>query len=102
MTNEEKIKFFDALLSQYTSYINEQADENREPLEFDDEDANGNTVRRYFPTSFRYRQECAAEELSSQSEDIAPFAFDLFEFLGNAAYGFSPLADNQFIKAVKD
>lgn len=96
MTNEEKIKFFDELAKRFKSHIEEQADKDREPLEFDDEDENGNIVRRYFPTSFQYRKECAVEELCMESEDLAPFAYDMFEWLGHYTCGASMRNENVF------
>lgn len=96
ITDEQKIKFFDELAKMFESHIEEQADKDLEPLEFDDEDKNGNIVRRYFPTSFEYRKECAVEELCRESEDLAPFAYDMFEYLGQCVFDFAARKENVF------
>ena len=101
ITDEQKIKFYDYLADLFEAYIDEDADQDLTPLEFDDEDDKGNTVRRYFPTTFRYRQECSIENLAMAAEDLTPFAFELIEFLGNTVYGFSTRENNQFMHAVK-
>jgi len=98
MTDNDKIKFFDLLSKKFENYINEQAREDQEPMEFDDEDDKGNIVRRYFPTSFQYRKECAVEEVCMQSEDLLPFAYDMFEYLGYVICDTPISNNNQFME----
>lgn len=96
MTDQEKIKFMDTLLAKLEEYIEEDANEDMRPLEFDDEDDKGNTVRRYFPTTFQYRKECSVEDLCMRAEDLTPFAYDMFEWLGYQICGASVKQGNIF------
>lgn len=98
MTDNEKIKFVDTILEKFREFIEEEADKDMRPMEYDDEDENGNIIRRYFPTSFQFRKEVTVEDLCMQAEDLFPFAFDMFEYLGFLACNTPMRKENQFME----